>query len=265
MAYVVSTKRAYIFKGIDTAKTLAGEFAAGEMVVVADEAMARAVAQGWIVFDEITSEIDLVNYRKKSDKIVYSDLESTLANKINNKADQSYVDAEIAKKTDEAYVNAKVEEVVNPVSAKVNANETAIAEETAERQAEITRVEGLVSAVNAKVVTNTSEIEAIKQAAEALTNKVDAHIADKVSHVTAEERLSWNTRTRKVVATIGDGVANEIEVTHNLNSEDVHVTVKEAATGMIVFADINTADPNKVVVSFGQAPAQNEFKVIVIG
>ena len=69
MAYVISTKRAYIFKG-------------------AEALPAKAVPQGWVVFDEITSELDLVNYLKKSeadttyrklaDKIAEADLATEL-------------------------------------------------------------------------------------------------------------------------------------------------------------------------------------------
>ena len=48
MAYVITSKRAYIYKGL--------------------EALVRNGAPaGWIVFDEITSEVDLVNYLKKGE------------------------------------------------------------------------------------------------------------------------------------------------------------------------------------------------------
>lgn len=138
LAYVISSKKAYIFKGISTASI-------------------KSVPEGWVIFDEITSELDLVDYLKKSeaestyrklvDKIAESDLATELTTKINNKADKSYVDAELAKKTNEAYVDSKVEEVVAPVRTESAENKANITKEVADRQAEITRVEGLVSNV----------------------------------------------------------------------------------------------------------------------
>ena len=125
--------------------------------------MLRAVAQGWVVFDEITSELDLVDYLKKSEaeatyrklsaKIAEADLATELVNKIGAKADKSYVDGELAKKTNEAYVNAKVEEVVAPVRTESAQTKAAIAKEVADRTSEITRVDGLIDALEAAIDT----------------------------------------------------------------------------------------------------------------
>lgn len=190
MAYVVSTKRAYIFKGVEEARTIAGQFLAGDAVVVADEPAMKALEQGWIVFDEITSELDLVDYLKKSDaeatyrkladKIAEGDLATELATKINNKADKSYVDEQLAGKTNEAYVDSKVEEVVAPVRTKAEANEAAISEEVAKRQSEISRVEGLVSDVNDSL----TEKEAALKAEDA---KLNNRISKLVPVVASEE------------------------------------------------------------------------------
>jgi hypothetical protein len=73
LAYVLSNKRAYIYKGV-----------------------ARSVPSGWVVFDEITTEVDLVNYLKKSeaentyrklsDRITMKDLDATIVSEIGDKA-----------------------------------------------------------------------------------------------------------------------------------------------------------------------------------
>ena len=188
LAYVISSKRAYIYKGVDAAKSAtAGNFKAGETVVGAD--ITRAVAQGWVVFDEITSELDLVDYlkasdaeatyRKLADKIAEGDLATELATKLNNKADKSYVDGELAKKTTESYVNSKVEEVVAPVRTESAQNKAAISEEVAKRQSEITRVEGLVSNANASL---TEKETALKAEDTKLNNRIS-----KFAPVVAEE------------------------------------------------------------------------------
>lgn len=137
LAFVITSKRAYIFKGID-AKT------------------AKNAPEGWVVFDEITNELDLVNYLKKSeaettyrklaDAIAEGDLATELAAKINSKLDGSQVDA-------------KVSAAVTPVSAKADANEAAIAQEVSDRQGEITRVEGLVTSAKSELNTSIESVD----------------------------------------------------------------------------------------------------------
>lgn len=107
LAFVISTKRAYIYKGVEAA-------------ILAD------VPAGWVVFDEITNELDLVSYlkkseaeslyRKKSEKIAEGDLNSALSSKINNKADSSTVtalDGKITTVESKANANASAIEVLN--------------------------------------------------------------------------------------------------------------------------------------------------------
>lgn len=143
LAYVISSKRAYIYKG--------------------EAALSTSLAPaGWMVFDEITSELDLVDYRKKSEKITEEDLESGLSTKVNNKADKSYVDEELAKKTNEAYVNAKVAEVVTPVQSESAQNKIDIAEEISTRESEISRVDQLITELEA-AIEKANELSALLQ------------------------------------------------------------------------------------------------------
>lgn len=134
MAYVISSKRAYIFKGVNALSV-------------------KAVPQGWVVFDEITNELDLVDYLKKTDaestyrklseKITEGDLESGLATKINDKADAATLESEIASAksfaTSEAQkeagivdgkltsVKAELQGNIDTVDGKAEANKSAIA------------------------------------------------------------------------------------------------------------------------------------------
>ena len=179
IAYVISSKRAYIFKGVSA-------------IVV------KSVPQGWVVFDEITSELDLVNYLKKSeadttyrklaDKIAEADLATELVNKIDAKADKSYVDGELAKKTNEAYVNTKVEEVVAPVRTESAQNKVAIAKEVEDRKAEITRVEGAItSGVNAAKQELTSSLTEKETALKAEDARLNNRISKFAPVVASEE------------------------------------------------------------------------------
>ena len=167
LAYVISSKRAYIYKGVEALT-------------------AKNAPEGWVVFDEITNELDLVNYLKKSeaettyrklvDKIAESDLATDLSSKINGKADTSYVNTELAKKATPAQITA----AVTPVSQKANANESAIAQEVTDRQGEITRVEGLVTSVDGKVdglSTSLTEKETALKAEDAkLNNRINKFV-----------------------------------------------------------------------------------------
>ena len=187
MAYVISTKRAYIYKGVDALS-------------------AKAVPQGWVVFDEITSELDLVNYLKKSEaeatyrklsaKIAESDLATELVNKIDAKADKSYVDGELAGKTDEAYVNSKVEEVVAPVRTESAQNKANIAKEVEDRKAEITRVEGVI----------TSSVNAAKQ-------ELTSSLTEKETALKAED-TRLNNRINKFVPVVAEEEPTETEEGH---------------------------------------------------
>lgn len=64
---------------------------------------------------------------------------------------------------------------------------------------------------------------------------------------------------------VGDGTNVNIEVTHNLNSRDVHVTVRRATAPYDqVMADNEATTPNSVLLKFGAiAPGTDAFRVTV--
>lgn len=170
LAFVITSKRAYIYKGVEALT-------------------AKNAPEGWVVFDEITNELDLVNYLKKSeaestyrklvDKIAESDLATDLSSKINSKADTSYVNSELAKKATPAQITA----AVTPVSEKADANAQAIATETSNRVSEISRVEGIVTSKVGEVNSTLTEKETALKAEDAkLNNRIS-----KFAPVVAEE------------------------------------------------------------------------------
>lgn len=74
------------------------------------------------------------------------------------------------------------------------------------------------------------------------------------------------SKTGKVAKEIGNGTATEFTVTHNLNTQDVVVMVRENnAPFAQVIADIEVTDANNIKVKFAKAPAQNEYRVIIVG
>ncbi|ARA99135.1 tail fiber protein [Geobacillus thermodenitrificans] len=73
-------------------------------------------------------------------------------------------------------------------------------------------------------------------------------------------------RTKKYAATIGDGTTTTFTITHNLNTQDVVVTVRENASPYnVVFADVQITDANNIKVLFATAPSSNQYRVVVIG
>lgn len=73
-------------------------------------------------------------------------------------------------------------------------------------------------------------------------------------------------KTGKVANEIGNGTATEFTVTHNLNTQDVVVMVREnKAPFAQVITDIEVTDANNINVKFAKAPAQNEYRVIIVG
>lgn len=71
--------------------------------------------------------------------------------------------------------------------------------------------------------------------------------------------------TRKAAATIGDGTATTISVTHNLNTLDVQVVVRLVSTGEQVIVDNVANGVNTVQLTFGTAPSAGQYRVTVQG
>lgn len=245
-----SVQRADIVKKYNAdQKNLAKGYEIVDVNVLNDE-FAGYLAQGKTTFICVEPEAETFEER-------YRPLNS-LADTMN----KAEIQAELAKKDDIESVNNKVQGAKDYADNKISAAKTELSGAIDTAKSELTSA---IGAVDTKADANATEIGKIKEAATALKAVVDEHVADAVKHITAEERTSWNSRTKKVVATIGDAAAKEFEVAHNLGSEDVMVTVKAANTKEVVFTDVKVKDENTIVVSFGMIPAENEFKVVVIG
>lgn len=64
-------------------------------------------------------------------------------------------------------------------------------------------------------------------------------------------------------ATIGDGSATSIAVTHNLNSNDITVEVYEIGTGETVSVGVTRTNLNTVTIEAFPAPATNSLRVVI--
>ena len=92
------------------------------------------------------------------------------------------------------------------------------------------------------------------------------------SRVSVEESKSSKVENRLQISPIvytvlvGNGENTEINVQHDINTLDVIVQIYEAASPYAtVDAGIERVDANNINLIFNEAPANNEYKVIVMG
>lgn len=70
---------------------------------------------------------------------------------------------------------------------------------------------------------------------------------------------------RKMSATIGDGSATTITVTHNLNTQDITVSVRESSGNAGVLVDWVANGANTVQLTFAVAPTTGQYRVTIVG
>ena len=64
-------------------------------------------------------------------------------------------------------------------------------------------------------------------------------------------------------ASIGNGTATDIGVTHNLNSRDIIVQLYDNSTYETIICDIIRTNLNFITCSFAVAPSTNQYKVVI--
>ena len=69
----------------------------------------------------------------------------------------------------------------------------------------------------------------------------------------------------KASAAIGDGTSTTLTFTHNLNTQDVVVSVYDTATRTGVLCDWVANGVNTVQLTFGTAPTTGQYRVTVVG
>ena len=73
-------------------------------------------------------------------------------------------------------------------------------------------------------------------------------------------------KTGKYSQSVGTGSSTSIVVTHNLNSRDVVVSVREVASPYaVVLCDVEHTNVNSITLRFASAPTNNQYRVTVVG
>lgn len=79
-------------------------------------------------------------------------------------------------------------------------------------------------------------------------------------------RVDTTVIARKYAATIGDGSSVAIVVTHNLNTQDVTVSLRNVATPYAaVLTSWEATSANTITLRFASAPASNSLRCVVTG
>ena len=101
--------------------------------------------------------------------------------------------------------------------------------------------------------------------------KVGIGVAPTASQLTVSGNLSATgtiysqNMLNKYVTTIGGGLNNDFTITHTLNTKDVHVTVYDNNTGLIVYPSVQITNSTTIDVVFTTIPAANQYRVVIIG
>jgi hypothetical protein len=80
-----------------------------------------------------------------------------------------------------------------------------------------------------------------------------------------ETKLLTDGFAKKVSANVGNAGATSFAITHNLGTRDIQVQVYDNATYDTVECDVIRTDSNNVTLSFSVAPANNAYRVVIIG
>ncbi|MEN6295023.1 MAG: hypothetical protein ABFD61_02700 [Chloroherpetonaceae bacterium] len=72
--------------------------------------------------------------------------------------------------------------------------------------------------------------------------------------------------TGKYATAVGDGTATSFVITHNLNTQDISVSVRYAATPFAgIICDWEATTVNTATIRFAVAPTASQFRVVIVG
>lgn len=94
--------------------------------------------------------------------------------------------------------------------------------------------------------------------------EVDAGSLSTVA-VSPSTLASYANKAKRYSATVGDGTATSYTVTHNLNTQDVNITVRRSASPYDeVLCDVAATTVNTATVGFASAPASGAYRVTIL-
>jgi hypothetical protein len=86
-----------------------------------------------------------------------------------------------------------------------------------------------------------------------------------VGNISATGYIYGSNLLTKIVSAFGDGSNTSYEILHNMNTEDVIVSIIDVATKEVVYPSVVNYSVSSIKVEFSEAPALTAYKAVVIG
>lgn len=124
------------------------------------------------------------------------------------------------------------------------------------------------ASANANLTSGEKLSIAMGKISRAITSLI-SHLADGTRHITAAERTAWNSKAKTFSTqnpTFDDSgdMVSWATVTHNLNTENVMVSVWEVNSKSLLATDVQITDANSIEVWLPKADA-GTYNIVVIG
>lgn len=88
---------------------------------------------------------------------------------------------------------------------------------------------------------------------------------DDVRAITPAKLAAWSGRKLKYAADFGDGSATQYDLTHNLGTLDVQISIYRKSDGAEVLCQLTRTNTNTVRVNVASAPASNAYRAVILG
>jgi trimeric autotransporter adhesin len=140
----------------------------------------------------------------------------------------------------------------------------------------VTTLTTSVNTIRANVDSVQSNVDAILSGTSTINNpKITGSLSANASIGTAGQVLTsngsiayWATPSAGVTkysTNIGNGSAMTFTITHNLNTADIFVAVREVSSGYFVYPDVQYTSVNTIDIEFNIVPTTNQYYVSIIG
>jgi len=84
--------------------------------------------------------------------------------------------------------------------------------------------------------------------------------------ITPETLAGWSGRLKRYSSTFGDGVANQYTLTHNLNTQDISVTVRQTGGALAeVICEWEATSLNSITLKFAASVPLNSLRATILG
>ena len=124
----------------------------------------------------------------------------------------------------------------------------------------IADVNGLQSALNGKAPKNHTHDEYLKKGD--YVQYDDSYLTNEINRL----RTELSSRPKKFVTTIGNGTTSEYTISHNLNTQDVTVSIYQSGSPYEEYLfEVYRTNINQVKLVANRAIKQNEFRVVIVG